>query len=210
MRPVGELLRVGVDAAEGAAIAAAVRVLGAGGIVAYPTETFYALGVSAFDERACRSVFELKGRVASKALPLIVSSWAQAAEVVEAPGELARRLASRFWPGPLTLVMPARPGVAAASESGTIAVRASRNPLARALATAGGPVTSTSANPSGAPEPVSAESVVARLGYGIDVILDAGETPGGLPSTIVDVTGPTVELVRGGQVPFREVLAAVS
>ena len=210
MRPVGELLRVDAGGAGQAAIAAAVEVLGAGGIVAYPTETFYALGVSAFDERACRRVFELKGRPASKALPLIVSGWEQVVEVVEAPTELAARLAERFWPGPLTLVLKARPGVAAASERGTVAVRASGSSLARALATAAGPVTSTSANPSGAPEPVSAAVVLARLGNGVELILDGGETPGGPPSTIVDVSGSRPELVREGRIPFRDVMAAVS
>lgn len=122
---------------------------------------------------------------------------------------MARELASRFWPGPLTMVLPANPTVAA-SANGTIAVRVSSLPLARALAAAAGPITSTSANRSGAPPASTADEVESGLGGGVELILDGGRTAGGLASTIVAVRpdmgqGALVELIREGAIPFREV-----
>lgn len=182
------------------------------GIVAFPTETFYGLATSVFDPEGCARVFELKGRPANKALPCIVSN-------VEALGSVAREispvvldLAARFWPGPLTIVVPARSSVVAASDTGTIAVRVSSLPLARALAGCAGPITATSANRSGEGPAQTADQVELRLDAGVDLLLDGGTTTGGLPSTIVSVgatsggDGP-VELIREGAIPFRDVVS---
>jgi len=187
----------------------AVASLGRGGVVAYPTETFYGLAASAFDVEGCRRVFAIKGRSRSRALPLILANRSQLADVTGTPSALMQRLAEKFWPGPLTLVVDALPGVAAASEDGTVALRISGLAIARALASAAGPVTSTSANVSGSPPAMTAEEVEAGLGDLIDVVLDGGATSGGRASTIVDITGSTPKLVREGRVGFADVLALV-
>ena len=175
------------------------------GVVALPTETFYGLAVSVFDQVACERVFEIKGRPSTKALPCIVSGIEQLERVASEIPALVSELSTRFWPGPLTLIVPARATVAAASETGTIAVRVSSLPLARELALIAGPVTATSANVSGAPPATTADEVLAQLGGSVDLVLDGGATSGGLASTIVDVTSGKLELVREGAIAFRDV-----
>ena len=202
-------LKVASDRPEPDVIRRAVLSLGRGGVIAYPTETFYGLAVSAFDLEGCRRVFEIKGRPRSRALPLILANASQLADVAVAPSALMQRLAEKFWPGPLTLVVEALPVVAAASEDGTVALRISSLAVARALASAAGPVTSTSANVSGSPPAMTAEEVEAGLGELIDVVLDGGATSGGRASTIVDITGSTPKLVREGRIGFADVLALV-
>jgi L-threonylcarbamoyladenylate synthase len=192
-------------------VARARAVLDAHGVVAVPTETYYGLAVSVFDHEACARVFEIKGREATKALPCIVSGIEQLASVVSEISPLANELASRFWPGPLTLIMPARASVAAASTdataTATVAVRVSSLPLARELAAIAGPITATSANVSGASPATTADEVIAQLGDALDLVLDGGATLGGPASTIVDVTGATPVLVRGGAIAFRSIVS---
>jgi len=188
----------------------ALRVLREGGIVAYPTETFYGLAVDARSRAACDRLFELKGRPQERALPCIVSGVPQLEAVSRDLGKAALLLARRFWPGPLTLVVEARPGLAASSAEGGIAVRASGLRLARDLAEGlGAPVTATSANRSGSPPATTAEEVLSQLGSELDLLLDGGPCPGGLPSTIVDVRNTPPRLVRKGRVPFEEVERAI-
>jgi len=184
----------------------ACRVLEEHGVVAVPTETFYGLAVSVFDHEACERVFEIKGRPSTKALLCIVSGIEQLERVASEIPALASELSTRFWPGPLTLIVPARAAVAAASEAGTIAVRVSSLPFARELAAVAGPLTATSANVSGAPPATTADEIVAQLGDSVDLVLDGGTTSGGLASTIVDVTSGKLELVREGAIAFRDVL----
>jgi L-threonylcarbamoyladenylate synthase len=189
----------------------ALRVLREGGIVAYPTETFYGLGVDARSRVACDRLFELKGRPAEKALPCIVSGIPQLQEVARNLGNAVLPLARRFWPGPLTLVVEAKPGLAASSSEGGLAVRASGLGLPRKLAERlGAPITATSANRSGAPPATTADAVLSELGSEIDLVLDGGPCPGGLPSTIVDVRVAPPRLVREGRVSFTEVERVVS
>jgi L-threonylcarbamoyladenylate synthase len=192
-------------------IAAAGRVLSSGGIVAYPTDTLYGLGVDPRNAAAVQALFGLKGRAGVLALPLVAGSVAQA-EALGVFTPLARRIASRFWPGPLTLVVaasaPLAPGVAAAD--GSIAVRVPDQAIARALATAfGSPITATSANRSGQPPAVTAGEVEAALGDALDLVLDGGAVPGGNPSTIVDASGSAPRLVRAGAVAWERVLESL-
>jgi L-threonylcarbamoyladenylate synthase len=188
---------------------AAIAAIRESGIIAFPTETFYGLAVDAWSLEACGRVFELKGRPKDKALPCIVSGIPQLLEVAAVLEPQALSLARRFWPGPLTLVVAARPGLAAASSDGSIAVRASSLVLARTLAAAlGGPVTATSANRADSPPPTTAAEVLAELGQGLDLILDGGPSPGGLPSTMVDVRTMPPRLVRPGRISFEDVLEA--
>jgi L-threonylcarbamoyladenylate synthase len=207
MPVVARALSVDPQAPEAAVLSEALRVLREGGVLAYPTETFYGLAVDARSAEACRRLLDLKGRPEDKAFPCIVSGVGQleeAAARVEAP---ARELARRFWPGPLTLVVAARRGLAASSADGGIAIRASSVRLARDLAEGlGGPITATSANRSGEPAAITADKAASSLDPGLDLILDGGPCPGGLPSTIVDVREMPPKLLREGRVPFAEVM----
>jgi L-threonylcarbamoyladenylate synthase len=188
----------------------ALAVLREGGIVAYPTETFYGLAVDARNRAACDRLFALKRRPPEKALPCIVSGVPQLESVARNLGKAALLLARRFWPGPLTLVVEARPGLAASSPGGGIAVRASGLRLPRDLAEGlGAPVTATSANRTGSPPATTAEEALSDLGSELDLLLDGGPCPGGLPTTIVDVRETPPRLVRKGRVSFAEVERAL-
>jgi L-threonylcarbamoyladenylate synthase len=181
-------------------LAVAVVALRRGEIVAYPTETFYGLGVDASDELALARLRELKGR-AEKAFSVLVVGAEMLAGLVEPPSETARVLMERYWPGALTLALPAKDGVPAALVAdGCVAVRESPHPLARALVRAfGGPVTATSANLAGAPPATTPDEVVAALG-GRCTVLSGGATAGGAPSTLARVRGNRIEVLRPGAV----------
>lgn len=193
-------------------LAEAVRVLREGGLVAFPTETFYGLGANALDPAAVKRVFRAKGRPADMPLLVLVDSREMVSRVARETPALAGHLMVRYWPGPLTLVLPARADVPAAltGGTGTIGVRLSAHPVARALvAAARVPLTAPSANPHGEASPRTAEEVRAGLGLHVDLILDAGPTPGGPPSTVLDVSRTPPRLVRAGAVVLsREDLSA--
>jgi L-threonylcarbamoyladenylate synthase len=202
-------MRVNAVHPDDVAMRRAVEILARGGVVAFPTETLYGLAVDATDRLAVDRVFTLKGRDRGVAIPLIASDRGQVDAWVGTLDATAERLAARFWPGPLTLVLPASARLPRALLAGghTVAVRVSAHPVASALARAlGKPITSTSANRSGDPATALADEVEAALGDAIDAILDAGACPGGPPSTIVDVTGAVPRLVREGAVPWERVL----
>ena len=177
-----------------AAVRAAAELLRAGGVVLYPTETFYALGADPGSPEGCAAVFRLKGREASRRLPRIAADREQVEALCRFP-EGAAALADRRWPGPLTLVLPFR------DREGSVAVRVSPHPVARALAAAlGHPVISTSANRTGAPPARTAAAAVASLGdtaAAALTVLDGGTTPGGAPSVIVDATATPFHTLRG-------------
>lgn len=189
----------------------AVEILRQGGVVAYPTETFYGLGCRADLESAVERIFEIKGREGDKPLPLIVADEEMAAEVARMSGAgsetLAPDLAKVFWPGPLTLILPARRefprGIA---PRGTIALRVSAHPLARALSrNLDQPLVSTSANPSGQPPAVLAIQVEEGLAQNPPgLILRDDPCPGGLGSTILDLTVAPPRIVRAGAIPEKE------
>lgn len=186
-------------------------VLQAGGVVIFPTETFYGLAVDPRNPVALTRIFEIKGRDASKALPLIASDVAQAWRAARHIGRDARVLAERFWPGPLTLVVPACDDLVdlARATHGTVAVRVSSHPLALAVArAAGGLVTATSANRSGDAPFVDAMDAAAAL-PGCDLLVDGGRCRGGQPSTVVDVTIEPPRLVRAGVIAWERVLESL-
>jgi L-threonylcarbamoyladenylate synthase len=200
-----------VDPGIQARVREVAEVLRRGGVAAYPTETFYGLGALATDAAAVRRLAGLKGRPDGKPLPLVAADRAQVDEVAEldAPAAL---LARAFWPGPLTLVLPARGGLPAeiSAGTGTVGVRIPGSEIARALAlAAGGALVSTSANPAGGPPPARPEDIDAALRRRLDAVLDAGPAPGGAPSTVVEVNAGAARLVREGAVPFDLVLAAL-
>jgi L-threonylcarbamoyladenylate synthase len=194
-----------------AALAEAADAIRRGAVVAYPTETVYGLAADPAREDAVAAVFAAKGRAEGEALPLIAADVAAVSRLAGAWSEAHARLAAAFWPGPLTLVVPLRPGVVATGVSAgraDVAVRVSSHPLARALAasTPSGLITATSANRSGSPPSSTADAVAAALGDTIAVIVDGGATPGGPASTIVDVSDGPPRLIRPGPVPFDRVL----
>jgi L-threonylcarbamoyladenylate synthase len=206
------LLQAQDDNRARSALEIAARTILSGGIVAYATDTLYGLAVDPRNEAAVQRLFSVKGRVADRALPLIAATLDQVrALAVEMP-PLAERLAAVFWPGPLTLLLPARPDAVPAARAGlpTVAVRIPDHPIAVGLASrCGWPITSTSANRSGRESALTAADVVSMLGRDIDLVLDAGPAPGGPASTIVDVTGAVPRLVRAGAVAWERVLESL-
>ncbi|HET7826853.1 MAG TPA: L-threonylcarbamoyladenylate synthase [Anaeromyxobacter sp.] len=200
-----------MDPAMQARVDSVAEVLRRGGVVAYPTETFYGLGALVRDAAAVRRLAGLKGRPDGKPLPLVAGDRAQV-DAVALLDSAADRLAAAFWPGPLTLVVPARAGLPPelGAGTGTIGVRISGSEIARALAlAAGAALVSTSANPAGAPPPARPEDLDPALRARLDAVLDGGPAPGGAPSTVVEVNAGVARLVRQGVVPFEEVLAAL-
>lgn len=195
----------------------AVDILLGGGIVAYPTETFYALGVKSDMPEALKKLYELKKRPQEKAMPLIIGDRSLLAGLV--PDEwlaniplAARLLMDRFWPGPLTLLLPAREGLPEylTADTGKIGVRIPGNSFALELAQrAGFPITATSANISAMPPAENADVVRGYFGEGIDLLIDGGQTPGGLPSTIVSVSGNNIGIVREGLISRDEIDFAI-
>ncbi|HEY2730172.1 MAG TPA: L-threonylcarbamoyladenylate synthase [Polyangia bacterium] len=189
-------------------LAVAVVALRRGEIVAYPTETFYGLAVDARDELALARLRELKGR-GEKAFSVLVVGAEMLQLLCEPPSPRARALIERYWPGALTLALPARLNVPAALVAdGCVAVRESPHPLARALVRAfRGPITATSANLPGAPPATTPAEVEAALG-GRCVVLPGGKTPGGAPSTLARVRGNRIEVLREGAVILAPELLA--
>ena len=193
-------------------IAAAVAVLRSGGVVAYPTDTLYGLAVDPRSDAAVERLFAIKGRASASAIALIAADAAMAEGVAaKGFGPFERRLASAFWPGPLTIVVPAARGTAAAlSPRGTIGVRVPAHLVARSLsATFRACITATSANLTGRPSAVTADEVAATLGDLVDLLVDAGPAPGGAPSTIVEVVEGRPLLHRAGAVAWDRVLEFV-
>lgn len=186
----------------------AARVIEADGIVALPTDTLYGLAVNPFHPAAVARVFAAKGRAAERALLLIAADVEQIERHIGPLSSQAQSLASAFWPGPLTLLMSAPATLAAgvASTDGTVGVRVPAHTIARELCRACGvPLTATSANLSGAEAPSRPADVERSLSDRIDLLIDAGTTPGGPPSTIVDVSGHLPKLVRAGAISWDEI-----
>jgi L-threonylcarbamoyladenylate synthase len=193
-----------------AGVRAAAEALRRGGVVAYPTETFYGLGALAADRAAVDRLVRAKGRPDGKPLPLLAADLDQV-EAVAVLTPLARRLAEALWPGPLTLVIPARPGLHPAITGGgaTVGVRVTSSSVAAALAReAGGALVATSANLAGEPPAATPAALDPALVARLDLVLDAGPAPGGLASTVVAVEAGGLRLLRAGAVPREQVEAA--
>jgi L-threonylcarbamoyladenylate synthase len=185
------------------AIRQAANVIRSGGLVAFPTETVYGLGANALDPAAVARIFEAKGRPATNPLIVHVADPGQVRAVAADWPDIGLRLAARFWPGPLTLVLPKRPELPDVVTAGgpTVGVRCPAHPVARALILeAGVPIAAPSANRSTELSPTRAEHVLKGLGGRIELVLDGGPCPGGIESTVVDVTGDVIQLLRPGPV----------
>ena len=192
------------------AIDEAARWIRLGSIVAIPTDTLYGLAADPFNAAAVARIFAVKGRAAEHALPLVAADAAQIARHLGQLPEMAVRLAGHFWPGPLTMLMPAARQLARDVSGGTgkVGVRVPADEIARAVCAAcGHPVTATSANVTGESAPSTPDEVERALGDRIEFLLDAGPTRGRAPSTIVDVTGAEPQLVRAGAISWDEIYA---
>ena len=201
------------DLSEAAFREAGVVVRG-GGVIAFPTETFYGLGACPFDGRAVQRVFDLKGRSTTTSPVLVlVRARADLETLVSEITPAAERLMEACWPGPLTLVFRAAGSVPTVltAGTGTIGIRLSAHPDVQGLLKAvGGPLTGTSANRSGQPPATTAEDVERALGTKVDLILNGGATPGGLPSTVVDTTVMPPRLIREGRVPKASLFSIIN
>ena len=190
-----------------AAIDEGARTLRGGGLVAFPTETVYGLGADAFDARAVARVFEVKARPSFDPLIVHLADGSELDRVVAADDPRARRLAARFWPGPLTLVLPRQPELPEIVTAGldTVGVRVPAHAAARALIRAAGtPVAAPSANPFGYVSPTTASHVGELLGEAVDLILDGGPCVVGVESTIVSLASAVATILRPGGVSREE------
>jgi L-threonylcarbamoyladenylate synthase len=183
-----------------------------GGIIAYPTETFYGLGVKFDNSAALENLYRLKCRSRNKALPLIIGEKQMLGLIASSVTESAEKLIEKFWPGPLTLLLPAKANISGllTAKTGKIAVRIPGESFALELARSlRFPITATSANISGMPPAENIDDVIRYFGDAIDLIIDCGKTPGGRPSAIVDASGVKVRILREGAISAEEIFAAL-
>jgi len=193
------------------AISEATEILLSGGLVAYPTESFYGLAADATDETAIKRLFLAKQRGPGRPVLILIPSVEVLNQYVQHIPPIAQQLIKKFWPGGLTLVFDADPEILPLLTSGTgkIGIRLSSHPVATALTrTIGVPITGTSANISGEPPCRNAEEVRRSLGDGVDLILDGGETKGEVGSTVLDVTVDPPRILRQGMVSQDEIVTA--
>lgn len=206
-----DLLPADTPAAIEHAIRQASQLLEQGSLVAFPTDTVYGLAAAAGNSAAIEKLFLVKGRESNKAIAVLIGDFNALEQVASTINRVAWRLAERFWPGSLTLVVPRHaslPGIL--SPQPTIGVRMPDHPLALSLLKRTGPLAVTSANRSGQADAITAQQVLAQLGGQIPVIIDGGQTPGGKPSTVVDCTLPEPAILRQGPVSFQELQDALA
>ena len=193
-------------------IRTAINVLANGGVAAIPTDTLYGLAACAFDETAVHKVYELKGRPDGMALPLLLSEAEDVRLCAKDVPQAAWALMERYWPGALTLVVRKSANVPEIVTAGldTVALRVPDHPIPREIAKdLGAPITGTSANLSGRPGLTTAREVRCEFGDAIDFVLDGGDAPGGVASTILDVSGEEMRVLREGAVSQDEIEAAL-
>ncbi|MEU4898623.1 L-threonylcarbamoyladenylate synthase [Streptomyces sp. NPDC044780] len=184
----------------------ATDALRAGHLVVFPTDTVYGIGANAFDPQAVGTLLAAKQRGADKPASVLVADLATAEALVRSLRPEARRLAEEFWPGALSLVLPAAPSLAwnLGNTCGTVMVRMPNNPIALALLRSAGPLAQSSANPTGRPPATTLEQATIQLGESVHTYLDGGST-GNTPSTIVDLTAAAPAVLREGAVPHAAV-----
>lgn len=192
------------------AIEWAAERLVAGGVIALPTDTVYGVAASLAHEAALARVFAIKRRPEDRVLPVLISSTDVLARVAKRVPDDVLLLLDRYWPGPLTVVVPARGGMPSlvTGPEETVGVRLPNHPLAiEVIDRAGGAVACTSANRSGEPPARSARDVAESLGSELDLVLDGGLAPGGVPSTVIAVAGDAIRILREGAIPAEHLLA---
>lgn len=185
----------------GEVISECIKALNEGKVIAFPTETFYGLGVRYDNEEALKRLYEIKKRPLEKAMPLIIGDISLVGQVAEVVNPLEEEIMKRYWPGPLTILLKAKNDLSEYITAGTgkVALRVPGESFALELAKkAGFPITATSANPSGSPPAESAEMILKYFATEVDLLVDGGRTRGYEPSTIVEVTGEQIKIIRRG------------
>ncbi len=188
----------------------AVACVQRGGVLAIPTDSYYALAVGVFQPAALEHVLAIKGHREHKPFPVLIGDPSQLSQLVDDVPEIAKKLIQQFWPGLLTLVLQAKPHLfpLIISEQDTIGVRQPNDLRLYELLNQAGPLTGTSANHTGQPPAQSAKEVIEQLGPQIDLILDGGLTPGGQPSTVLQV-GREIRILRAGAIPTHALQKAI-
>jgi len=186
-------------------------VLKHGGLVAFPTDTVYGLAALPFKGEYVEGLFSAKGRNNSRAIAILIGDYADLKRVVDHFDETSTRLAQRFWPGPLTLVVPKLAGLPEVlSQDGTIGVRMPDHPVALALLRQVGPLAVTSANISGQDNANTAEEVYRQLNGRVHLIIDGGRSSGGVPSTVVSWVSSSMTILREGPISLDSIEAALA
>lgn len=196
-----------LDGQSHGALEQAAAILRAGGLVAFPTDTVYGLGALVWNAASVARIYWAKARPTEKAIPVLLADLQQAGLLGVDPSDQAQTLAGRYWPGPLTLVLPCGPEVPDIVTAGrqTVALRVPDHPVAlRLFQLTGQPLAVTSANRSGHASPLTAGEVMAQLAGRIDAVIDGGACPGGVPSTVLDLTTAPPRILRNGPVTSLE------
>src|SRR5512142_1344955 len=192
------------------AIPRAQEILSAGGLVAFPTDTVYGVAAGLFNSQGIDRLYEAKARSANKAIAVLIAEVDQLNRLTPGFTPSARRLADRFWPGALTLVIPKDASLPAnLSPLPTVGVRMPDHAFARALMGAAGPLATSSANISGESNTLTAQQVLEQLDGRLELILDGGPVPGGVPSTVVDCTQDPPKILRQGAITAEAIAAAL-
>jgi len=203
------IVSLAADASRDAVVDRAARIIVSGGLIVYPTETVYGIGADARNAQAVSRIPLVKGRDERKPILVLVGSRDAVTEWASEVSGTARALMNAFWPGPLTLVFPARDDVPEllTAGTGTVGVRCSPDAFCRELILRSGTaITSTSANRTGEPTGATIAEIAGHLGDGIDLYVDSGPLGGRLPSTVVDVSGPALRLLREGAIARGDIL----
>ena len=209
IRFMAKVVKIDLSAPQTSALEEAADILRKGGIIVYPTETFYGLGSDAFNEDAIKKLYQIKGRDLNKPISILIRDQEMLKQVANSIPPVAERLMQELWPGPLTLIFKCRDQLPSYLTGGTgkVGVRISSQLTAqRLLEILELPITATSANLSGGKSPITAQEILGSSANGIDLILDGGKLPGQLGSTIVDLTISPPKIVREGEIPGRVIM----
>ena len=191
----------------------AANVVSKGGIIVYPTDTLYGLGADIFNEESILRIYDIKGRPNAMALPVLVSSWEMVGLISDDSNLTGEKLARKFWPGQLTLVIRAKENLSKilTGGKGTIAVRQPNHWIAQEIIEqVGKPIVGTSANLSGSPDLVEPAALVSQLGNSVDHIITCGPKPFGIGSTVVDITGLEPKLLRETSISIEDIKSALT
>jgi L-threonylcarbamoyladenylate synthase len=188
----------------------ALQVLDRGGTVAFPTDTVYGVGVRVFDLAGIERLYALKERERTKAIAVLIAETSQLEQIAQG-SKTAVRLAEQFWPGSLTMVLTRQPSVPELLTQGpTVGLRVPDHKVAQKLLAAAGPMAVTSANLSGSKNTLNADEVLAQLNGRVDLVIDGGQSPGDKPSTVIDLTGADLKVLREGPVSEEAIRAALN
>jgi L-threonylcarbamoyladenylate synthase len=187
------------------AIPTAREILQRHGTVVFPTDTIYGVAADAFSPQGIQKIYEVKQRPEEKALPVLIGDLDQLADLLLYTSDTVRKIAAAFWPGPLTLILPKGPNIPPdLSPYPTLGVRMPDLSFTLSLLRTVGPLATTSANLSGGPNPMTAQDVIDQIGDRVDLILDGGPTPGMTASTVVDVSGTEMKVLRQGPISLED------